>query len=163
MNVERVTKFTLRGADVFPWLSPLIVISLASLRDAFSFILQEEGEDIAALFSSELEVEVAFASTHDVGDFASIFSSLSSGEEKEAITVGRILLGLRMFTLGSETALVAVCGDFEGCREVGLTEVTNSCCCLQGFSFCCFKTTGGSWSVDSGVPSSPGSKHTKVQ
>lgn len=134
----------------------MIVTSLASLGDPFSFILQEEeGEDIAALLSSELEVEVALAPTHDVGDFASIFSSLSSGEEKEAITVGRILLGLRMFTLGSETVLVAACGDFEGCREVGLTEVTNSCCC--------FKTTGGCWSVDSGVPSSLGSKHTKVQ
>ena len=115
MDVERVTKFTLRGAGFFLELSPLIVTPFASLGVIFSFILQEEGEDIPSLFSSELEVEGAFASTHKVGDFASTFSSLSCGEEKEAIMVGRILLGLRMFTLGSETELVAACGDFEGC------------------------------------------------
>ena len=109
MDVERVTKFTLRGAGFFPELSPLIVTSFASLG------VREDIEDIPSLFSSELEVEGAFASTHKVGDFASTFSSLSSGEEKEAIMVGRILLGLRMFTLGSETELVAACGDFEGC------------------------------------------------
>ena len=101
-----------------------------------------------------------FVPTSGVGDrlLLSAFFVSASGEVKEVMVVGRILLGLRMFGFSSVIECVAACGGSEGCWVGGLVTNAGPSCRLS-----CFEMTGGSWSCGSGVPSSPSSKYTRLQ